>query len=183
MNVNATPQAFVKKSLSRIVWNRLKKNRIAMFGLVIIIILLLITIFVDFFIDYDTEVIKQNIGDRLQTASPEHILGTDMFGRDILARILYGTRLSFYIGLLSVLFSAGIGAIIGSISAYYGGRLDNILMRIIDVLQALPQIMLALTIVAAFGQSNEKHHLCAGNFRGTCVRPYHTVFHFIHPRN
>lgn len=155
MKINDSPQAYKKKSLTRIMWNRLKKNRTAMIGLVIIVILLLITVFIGFFLDYKTEVIRQNIGDRLQTASSGHRLGTDMFGRDLLARILYGTRLSLYIGLLSVFFSAMIGAIIGSVSAYYGGRLDNILMRIMDVLQALPQIMLALTIVAALGQSNE----------------------------
>jgi peptide/nickel transport system permease protein len=138
-----------------IIWNKLSKNKSAVAGLIVAIMLVFIAVFAGLIVNYEKEVINQNISNRFQTYSKEHILGTDMFGRDLLARIIYGARLSMYIGTVSVLFSALFGVMLGSVSAYYGGKTDNIIMRVMDILQSLPQVMLALTIVAALGQSNE----------------------------
>ena len=144
-----------RKGQLHIIWNKLSKNKSAVAGLIVAIMLVFIAVFAGLIVNYEKEVINQNISNRFQTYSKEHILGTDMFGRDLLARIIYGARLSMYIGTVSVLFSALFGVMLGSVSAYYGGKTDNIIMRVMDILQSLPQVMLALTIVAALGQSNE----------------------------
>lgn len=133
------------------VWSRLKKNKMAMLGLVIIIILLLVAIFADVIADYDTLVVKQNIMERLQPPSKKHIFGTDEFGRDIFSRIVHGSRISIKVGVISVGMSLTLGGLFGSIAGYYGGKTDNIIMRLMDILLAVPSILLAITIVAAFG--------------------------------
>ncbi|RDY28240.1 ABC transporter permease [Romboutsia weinsteinii] len=133
------------------VWSRLKKNKMAMLGLVIIIILLLLAIFADVIADYDTLVVKQNIMERLQPPSKKHIFGTDEFGRDIFSRIVHGSRISIKVGVISVAMSLILGGLFGSIAGYYGGKTDNIIMRLMDILLAVPSILLAITIVAAFG--------------------------------
>jgi peptide/nickel transport system permease protein len=89
----------------------------------------------------------------LQTPSTEHWMGTDTWGRDVWSRIAYGARISLYVGLLSVLTGSVGGAIIGLFSAYYGGRVDGVIQRIMDSLMSIPTLILALTIMAALGQS------------------------------
>jgi peptide/nickel transport system permease protein len=85
--------------------------------------------------------------------SREHLLGTDHLGRDILARIIYGTRISLTVGVLTAfLGSATIGTAVGLIAGYYGGRVDNIIMRVIDIMMAFPGVLLAILIMATLGQ-------------------------------
>lgn len=133
------------------VWKRLKKNKISIAALFVIIVLFLIAIFADFIADYDSMAIKQNIPQRLQSPNREHILGTDAFGRDIFARIIHGSRISLFIGLFSTIISVIGGGIVGSITGYYGGKIDNIIMRICDIFMAIPALLLALAIVAVLG--------------------------------
>lgn len=115
--------------------------------------LALTAIFADVIADYDTKVIAQDIPNRLQGPSMEHWCGTDEFGRDIFARLVHGSRVSLVVGLISVSISLFIGGALGAIAGYYGGRVDNVIMRIMDIFLAVPSILLAMTIVAALGTS------------------------------
>lgn len=133
------------------VWVRFRKNKSAVIGLIVFILLVLVAIIAPMIYDYDTDIVTQNLRDRLAQPSSEHLLGTDAFGRDMLARILYGTRVSLMIGFTVVGASLVIGGFIGAIAGYFGGILDNVLMRIMDVFLAIPQILLAIAVVAALG--------------------------------
>lgn len=142
-----------KRSQIAEVWRRLKKNRMAMFGLFIIVLLLLMCIFADVLFDYNDVVIKQNIKERMQPPSGAHLFGTDEFGRDILARIVHGARMSLAVGVVAVSLSLLIGGTLGAVAGYYGGVLDNVIMRIMDIFLAVPSLLLSMTIVAALGPS------------------------------
>ena len=142
---------YKKRSQFTDIWRRLKRNKMAMLGLTILTILLLTAIFADQIADYKEEVIKMDVPNRLQGMSRDHWFGTDEYGRDIFARIVHGTRTSLFVGVISVGIALTIGGILGSIAGYYSGRLDNIIMRILDVILAIPSILLAITIVASLG--------------------------------
>lgn len=135
------------------VWRRLKKNKMALLGLGILVILVLAAIFADQIANYNTVVIKQNLADRLQPPSAKHWLGTDEFGRDIFARIVHGARVSLIVGIVAVSISIIGGGILGAIAGYYGGKLDNVIMRLMDIFLAVPSILLAIAIVSALGPS------------------------------
>ncbi|MDY3282514.1 ABC transporter permease [Dysosmobacter sp.] len=139
-----------KKSKLKSIWIRFKKNRLALAGLCVLTALILIAIFADFIVDYDVA-ITQVMADRLQTPNAQHIFGTDQLGRDIFARIIFGARNSLFVGLLTVVVSLSFGSIIGSVAGYYGGKVDNIIMRVMDVLMAIPSMLLAISVVAALG--------------------------------
>lgn len=135
------------------IYRRLKKNRMAMIGLVILLFFALLALSADLLFDYDSVAVKTNIPDRLQGPSAEHWLGTDELGRDVLARLVHGTRISMSVGLIAVTFSLIVGGPLGAIAGYFGGRLGEGIMRLSDVFSALPPMMLALSIVTAFGQN------------------------------
>lgn len=141
---------YKKKNQLKEIWRKLRKSRTAMFGLVIISIFIFLAIFADVIADYDTA-INQNTSARLQGPSMEHLLGTDTYGRDIFARIIHGSRYSLMIGFVTTAMSVLIGGILGSIAGFYGGRADNIIMRVMDTVMAIPPILLALSIVASLG--------------------------------
>ena len=145
-NQEAASGATVKKrGQFKEIWRRLKKNRMAMIGLGIVVFLVLISIFADFLFDYNTVVIKQNTAIRLQTPSAAHWLGTDEFGRDILARLVHGSRVSLSVGVVAVS--------IALLAGFYGGKIDNVIMRIMDIFLAVPSLLLSITIVSALGPS------------------------------
>jgi len=135
------------------VWRRMRKNKPAMAGLVIITIFILAAIFADYIADFDTMVVAQNTAIRLQGPSARHWFGTDGFGRDIFARIVHGARSSLFIAFLTTLISSLAGGILGSLSGYYGGIVDNVIMRLIDTIMCLPPMLFSLSIVAALGTS------------------------------
>lgn len=144
---------YKKRSQFLEIWKRFKKNRLALIGLCIIVVLAVTAICADFIYDYDEVVIKQNIKDRLQTPGSAHPLGTDEFGRDILARLIHGSRVSLTVGLISVSISLVSGGLFGALAGFYGGKTDNIIMRIMDIFLAVPNILLAIAIVSAMGSS------------------------------
>lgn len=128
---------------------RLKRNHLAMVGLVIIVMMIVLALLAPYISPYPYE--AADFKNRYATPSAEHWFGTDELGRDIFSRLLYGSRYSLRIGLISVAISAIGGIFFGAIAGYFGGAVDNIIMRLLDVLQAMPGIVLAIAISAALG--------------------------------
>ena len=142
-----------KRSMTVEVCQRLARNKMAMLGLAVLVVLVLCAVFADAIADYETKVVAQNIANRLKGPSAEHWFGTDEFGRDIFARIIHGSRVSLVVGLISVSVSLILGGILGAFAGFYGGRVDNVIMRVMDIFLAVPSTLLAMTIVAALGSS------------------------------
>ena len=128
---------------------RLSKSPLAMFGLAIILLLVFCAIFAEMISPYDPT--AQDLAHMFETPSSAHWLGTDEFGRDILSRLIYGARVSLQVGFVAVGIALVVGGFLGAVSGYYGGRLDNAIMRVMDVLLSIPQTLLAIAIVAALG--------------------------------
>ena len=132
---------------------RLFKNKAAVAGLFFLIFLILMAIFADALFDYNTQCINQNIPERLQWPSVQHWFGTDEYGRDLLIRIVFGSRISLSIGFIAVLFGLIVGGVLGAVAGVFGGKIDNIIMRLCDVFLAVPMMLMAIVIVAALGAS------------------------------
>ncbi len=130
---------------------RLSKSPLAMFGLAIILLLVFCAIFAEVISPYNPT--AQDLAHMFETPSSAHWLGTDEFGRDILSRLIYGARVSLQVGFVAVGIALVLGGFLGAVSGYYGGRLDNAIMRVMDVLLSIPQTLLAIAIVAALGPS------------------------------
>ncbi len=130
---------------------RLSKSPLAMFGLAIILLLVFCAIFADVLAPYDFA--KQNLDHKFETPSAEHWLGTDEFGRDILSRLIFGARVSLQVGFIAVGIALVVGGMLGATAGYYGGWIDNGIMRVMDVLLSIPQTLLAIAIIAALGPS------------------------------
>ena len=139
------------RSQLKLIWFRFKKNKMALLGLAIILALALVAIFAEVIADYETMAVTQNMSMRKQPPSAEHIFGTDHYGRDMFARIVHGARISLTMGFITLGISLTVGALLGSIAGFYGGTIDNVIMRICDIFLAIPSTLFALTIVAALG--------------------------------
>ena len=133
------------------IFRKLLKHRSATIGASIILFFIVVAIFAPLIATHDPR--QANIVERLQGGSASHYLGTDKVGRDIFSRIVYGTRISLKVGLVAMTFSVGFGTLFGAIAGYYGGRLDNVIMRVMDMMLAMPSILLAMVIVTILGQS------------------------------
>ena len=148
----------VKKSLKpgsmAYIWSRIRKNPGAMIGLSFVIILFVLSFFSKSICRYNYDEIVMKA--RFSTPGLEHLLGCDEVGRDILSRILYGAKYTLSIGILSTAVSCVLGIIIGSIAGYFGGKIDTVLMRILDIFQAFPNILLAIAISTVLGRGFDK---------------------------
>ena len=142
-----------KRSQLSLIWHRLRRNRLAMLGLALMSAILLLAVFADVIADYDTKVVGMNMAERLQTPSAKHWFGTDGYGRDVFACIIHGSRLSLSLSIISMLIAVAVGSMIGAISGYFGGRVDDVLMRLMDMLLAIPPMLMSISIVAALGRS------------------------------
>ena len=144
-----------KKNRSRAgeTWHRLKKNKGAMLGLAIIILLVLIALYTSIFWDYNTMIVKVNIPERVQPPSPVHPFGTDDMGRDVLIRTLYGTRYSLIIGFGATAIGLIIGVLLGAVAGYFGGIYEDIIMRATDIFASIPAILMGMVIVCVLGAS------------------------------
>lgn len=130
-------------------WRKFKKQKIALIAGVFILLLVILAIIGPFIVPFD--VTEADYGSVLEGPSLKHWAGTDEFGRDILSRVVVGTRISLSVGFFSVFIGAFIGTVLGLISGYYGGKIDNLIMRSCDVLFAFPGILLAIGIIAILG--------------------------------
>ena len=125
------------------------REKSAFAGLVIVIFVLFVAIFAP--ILSPTNPLQQNLADNLSPPDKSHYFGTDELGRDLLSRVLYGARTSLALGILPILFATSVGIVVGIISGYAGGLIDEVVMRITDLLISIPYFLLAILIVAAFG--------------------------------
>ncbi|WP_299845344.1 nickel transporter permease [uncultured Paracoccus sp.] len=130
-------------------WLTFRANKLAMFGLVILIILIVMAVFAPWLAPYSP--FSQNLADRLQPPSAAHWLGTDHLGRDILSRLIHGSRITLFIVGTVALIAPVIGLFIGTVAGFAGGWVDQVLMRITDIFLAFPKLVLALAFVAALG--------------------------------
>ena len=142
-----------KRSRWKETWRRLKKSRNAMLGLALITIIIVAALIAPLIFDYESQVVQQNIPERLQGPSLQHLFGTDNLGRDILARVMYGARTSLMIGAISCLICCTTGVTLGAIAGFFGGKLDNVIMQFFDILLTIPSTLMAIVLVAAFGTS------------------------------
>jgi peptide/nickel transport system permease protein len=131
------------------VWRRMRRNHLAMVGLGVMTLIILTAIFADIVAPYGYR--EQNLSRIIESPSRDHLLGTDDLGRDIFSRIIHGTRISLLVGLVAVSISVIVGGSLGAMAGYYGKRVDNVIMRIMDIMLAIPSILLAIAIVSAFG--------------------------------
>ena len=132
-------------------WYRFRKNKLAFIGFIVLMIFVVLALAASFIAPYDP--FQMNIQDRLQTPNSSYLFGTDQFGRDILSRIIYGARISFQVGIISVGISLVAGLAMGIIAGYYGKWVDIIVSRFIDIMFSFPDIFLALVIMAILGTS------------------------------
>ena len=140
-----------KYSFTRDTLKRLSRNKLAMVGVVILSVLILGAIFAPWIVPYDYA--EQNIEDAYMSPCAAHLCGTDEFGRDIFSRILMGSRLSLIIGFIAVAIAIIVGGLLGAIAGYYQKAVDNIIMRFMDILMSIPQLLLAIAITATLGSS------------------------------
>lgn len=138
-----------KTSQFYMVMRRLRKNKAAMIGLIIVVAEILLAIFAPVIMPYNYS--DADYSALHQPPSAAHWFGTDDMGRDILSRLLYGARYSLSIGLLTMIVSTFFGICIGSIAGYFGGRTDNIIMRILDIIQSIPMMVLTIAVAAVLG--------------------------------
>ncbi|MFW6038680.1 MAG: ABC transporter permease [Candidatus Saliniplasma sp.] len=139
-----------KTSQMELVWLRFKRNKLALFGGSVIIFLILMAIFAPLISPYDPYTI--NVYNRRESPSWEHPLGTDNKGRDTLSRLMYGSRVALFIGILIVAISGGIGVTLGLIAGTMGGWIDEVIMRVVDTFMAFPVLVFAVGVSVALGQ-------------------------------
>ena len=143
-----------------LLWRRMRKNRLSLAGGLLLLLFLGVAAFAPWIAPMDPH--SQDLYGRLSPPSLENWFGTDDFGRDILSRIIYGSRISLRVGVAAVAIALLIGTVIGLIAGYWGGILDNLLMRLMDMMLAFPSILLAIVIVAILGPSLANAMLAIG---------------------
>ncbi|UCH24787.1 MAG: ABC transporter permease [Trueperaceae bacterium] len=147
--MSTAPTQALPSSRSADVWRRFRRNRLAMVGLVIVLLLAVTALFAPLLAPKDP--VEQSLRNRRDPPGKEYLLGADEFGRDILSRIIFGTRASMLISLTSVGFGLLLGTFLGAVAGYAGGTTDTLIMRSMDLLLAFPYLLLAIIIVTALG--------------------------------
>lgn len=138
-----------KKNMLVETFKRICKNKLSVAGMVVVVLIIIVSIFANFLAPYDPT--EQDLYNTKAGPSAEHLLGTDNLGRDILSRLMYGGRMSLSIGIIATAVGGTIGTILGAICGYVGGTVDNVTMRLLDVLQAMPGMLLNICLAAALG--------------------------------
>lgn len=153
---------FVRPSISywQDVWGRLKKDKMAILGLSIIIIVTLLAIFCPIFSSYSYD--AQNLDASNQSPSLQHIFGTDLFGRDIFIRVMYGARISLSIGIIASLINVVFGVLYGGICGFIGGKVDIVMMRIVDILYSIPTMIYVILLMVIIGPGLKSIYITLG---------------------
>jgi len=133
-------------TISSLFWRRFKKNRLAVIGGIIVLMLFTIAILAPFIVPHDPDAI--DVKHVLEPPSLQHLFGTDDLGRDILSRVIYGSRISLAVGFVAVGIATIIGIIFGALSGYYGRSMDTVIMRFVDIMLAIPTFFLILAVIA-----------------------------------
>lgn len=141
-------------------WNSFKNNKSALIGLIMIIALVLIAIFAPLIATHDP--LAQSVINKYASPSSEHLLGTDDYGRDVFSRIIYGTRVALEVGIYSVIIGAVIGITLGVTAAYFGGIVDSLLMRLVDIMLSFPDLITGLLVMAVLGAGKGKLIIAIG---------------------
>lgn len=141
-------------------WRSLVANRAALVSLIFIVFLVLVAIFGPYVTPYNP--VETDMASALQSPSAQHWFGTDQLGMDIFSRVIAGTRVSLTVGLLAVSIALTIGIVLGAIAGYAGGWVDTVIMRVMDMMLAIPSILLAITLMAALGKGIDKAVIAIG---------------------
>lgn len=141
-------------TLMKIMFRKFMRNKLAVIGAVILAIIMFGAIFAPWLTSHSYS--DQNLMNKLQSPGGEHLLGTDRFGRDVFARLLYGARISLLVGFASVIGSITIGTVVGAVAGYFGGLIDSILMRLVDIILSIPSLFLLITLVTIFDPGIDK---------------------------
>lgn len=148
---NAEKISYESKTYLQDAWNRFKQNKLALIGLGFILFMLLCCVILPMVLPYTYD--GQNMSNRNAAPSFAHIMGTDKFGRDILVRILYGGRISLTVGFTAAVISLCIGVTYGGIAGYFGGKVDMVMMRIVDAMYSIPDMLYIILITVVMGSS------------------------------
>ena len=155
-------------------WRRIRKNKIAFFSLCLIGLYVLMAIFVPMFSKYD--IATQSVAEMNQSFSKAHWFGTDSLGRDLWVRAWSGARVSLTIGFAASIINAIVGSIMGGISGFYGGKIDMVIQRVVDVLYGIPSLIVTILLMVVVG--NGVHCLILANHCKTYFTEYHGTYHY-----
>lgn len=155
-------QKYKKRSSLGMVWHQLKKNKGAIIGLILILLVIILALCAPLIYDYKTDIVKNHVRERMQPPSAEHLFGTDDLGRDILARVIWGARYSLAVGVVAVMFALVVGVTLGAIAGYVGGVFEDIVMRVCDIFSSIPSVLLAIAVVSAMGKSTVNLMIAVG---------------------
>lgn len=136
-----------EQTMSQLIWHAFRRHKPAMIGSAIVLIFAFSAIFAPYLSPYDPE--KIDLDNMLQSPSVKHIMGTDELGRDLFTRILYGGRVSLSIGVMAMALAVTVGAVVGGLAGFYGGWVDNTLMRIVDMMLAFPSLFILIILALA----------------------------------
>lgn len=144
---------YKKRSRMAEIWRNYKKNPSAMVGLFIVILLIIVTLVAQIVYDYDADIVTQAIRDRfIKPGSAGHLFGTDQYGRDEFTRIVYGAKYSLSIGFISISISCVLGIFLGLVAGYYGGLIENLILRFCEIFVGIPSLLMGVALMSAFGQ-------------------------------
>lgn len=150
VKVNTEELSFKRASQTKEIWRRFRKSKGAIIGLVLLLIIAAMLLFAPFLISYE-QATTPEFSKILESPSSEHIFGCDGYGRDIFARIIYGGRTSLTIALIATVSSCLVGSALGAVSGYFGGWVDSIIMRCLDIFMSVPDILFTMAVVVALG--------------------------------
>ena len=155
-------QKYKKRSTFDSIWRQLRKNKGAIVGMILLVVIIIIALASPYIFNYETDVIANNVKERMQHPSSEHWFGTDDLGRDIFARVCYGARYSLAVGLVAVAVALVVGVTLGAAAGYVGGVFENLIMRVCDIFSSIPSVLMAIAVVSALGKSTFNLMLAVG---------------------
>ena len=150
------------QSEDELIWKRFRQNKGAMMGLVVLCVIIIVALSAPLFYDYDIDIIDMHVSERFTAPCREHPFGTDNYGRDIFKRVVWGSRYSLSVGIVATLIGLAIGVTLGSVAGYYGGIIENVIMRVTDIFSAVPNILLGILITGTMGANTLNLMLAVG---------------------